>query len=87
MKYNLKEHPYIFLVIAATILVALSIVISALYKWNVFGIVAIVIAGVGFLILLGCLIYDIILFNRKKKQLEEKQDDNIKEETKTEDVK
>lgn len=68
MKYNLKEHPYIFMLLAALILLAGSIVLAYFYNWSIYSIIAIVIAGLGSAFLLYSFIYDLILFKKNKKE-------------------
>lgn len=68
MKYDLKEHPYLLLSLAALFMAVVSFVVAYLYNWSVYALVAVGISGVGFLILFGSFIYDLVLFRKKKKE-------------------
>lgn len=67
MKYSLKEHPYIIMLIVSLILVGGSILLTVILKGSPFGIVAIVIASLGTLFLTYSFIVDLLAFLKKKK--------------------
>lgn len=67
MKFNLKDHPYLFLALLALVCLIASIAIAVIYSWKMESIVAVVISGVGFIILTGIFIYDLVCFNKGKK--------------------
>lgn len=79
MKYNLKEHPHIFMVLVALVLVGCSITIAALYDWSIFAIIAIVISGLVFLVLTYTFLKDLFLFLKQKKEYENTLEDTEKE--------
>lgn len=75
MEFKWKEHPSIFLLLIAVIMLILSVVIAYLFQWRIYADVLIVIAGIA-CIVLGYGVYkDISLFKKKQKESEEKKND------------
>lgn len=68
MKYHLKDHPYLFLTLVVLALLIGSIVLGFAYNWSVYSICAVVLSGIGFLILLGMAIGDYHSFKKKYKR-------------------
>lgn len=75
MKYDLREHPYIFMVLVALVLLALSILIAYLYEWNGFAIIAIVLSGLGLVTLSYTFFKDLSIFLKQKKEMEQEEAD------------
>ena len=81
MKFHINEHPSIWLFLISLVILATTIVINVLYKWQIYTIVAIVLAGVAVVVLGYAMIKDLSDFSRKKSQYlashpEEKDDDD-----------
>lgn len=66
MKFNLKDHPTVLLFFISLVLLATVIVFGFLFKWSVFVIPMIVIAGLAVLVLGFSMIKDISEFSKKK---------------------
>lgn len=78
MKYSFKDRPYLFLALIALFMLIVSICITAMYDWSIYGIIAIIISGLGFLVLLFSFIYDLLTFNKEKNKNSKKEDKNDK---------
>ncbi len=70
MKYKLKEHLIVLLFAVSIVLLIGCIVIASLLEWDVYAIVLVVIAcaAVGFLTY--AFVYDLLEFNKQKKEYE-----------------
>lgn len=79
MKYKLSEHPYIFMVLVALVLVICSITIAALYQWSPYAIVAIVISALGFIVLSYTFLKDLSIYFKQKRKYEESIQEQKKE--------
>jgi len=73
MKYSLKEHPMVIMFALALLMLAVSLTLGVYKSFNVYSIIAIVIAGLGSIFLGYSFIYDLIEFKKKKKEFEGKE--------------
>ncbi|MFA6864868.1 MAG: hypothetical protein WCS04_03635 [Sphaerochaetaceae bacterium] len=73
MKYSLKEHPMVIMFALALLMLAVSLTLGVYKNFNIYSIIAIVIAGLGSIFLGYSFIYDLIEFKKKKKESEGKE--------------
>ncbi|MFA6624327.1 MAG: hypothetical protein WCS80_00995 [Bacilli bacterium] len=81
MKFNLKEHPMIFLVLMSVLMLIVSLYLGVTYHFNMYSVIAIVISGLGTVCLLGYTIYDLVDFLKKKEQYDKSQHNNDQDKT------
>ncbi len=82
MKYKLKEHLICVLFGIAILLLAGCIVIAALLEWSWPAIILVVIAVLAVGFMTYAFVYDLIDFNKKKKEFEKNGGSKSAEETK-----
>jgi preprotein translocase subunit SecF len=73
MKYSLKEHPMGIMFALALLMLAVSLTLGVYKNFNIYSIIAIVIAGLGSIFLGYSFIYDLIEFKKKKKESDGKE--------------
>lgn len=73
MKYSLKEHPMVIMFVLALLMLAVSLTLGVYKNFNIYSIIAIVIAGLGSIFLGYSFIYDLIQYKKKKKELDGKE--------------
>lgn len=78
MKYNVKEHPQIFLFLIAVFMLIISIIINVIYNWVIYAVFMVVLAGIAVLVLGYSFFYDLYLFSKKKKKYDEEHAGEIK---------
>lgn len=71
MKFKISEHPSVILFLVSLVILGVSIYINVLYKFAAYAIVAIVLAGMAVIVLGYTMIKDILLFEKKKNEIEE----------------
>ncbi len=73
MKYDLKEHPYLWALLCAFVLLAGSIALGYRYDWKVYAIIPIGLASLAVIILGYSFIKDLLDFEKKKEEWEKKE--------------
>lgn len=68
MKFNIKEHPQIFLFLISLFMLILSIVLNVIYHFAIYAIFMLVLACIASAVLGFAFFYDLYLFCRKKNQ-------------------
>ena len=64
MKYSLKEHPYLLLCLLAFLCLVISVFLGVMYGYKTPSILATVLSGLGFLVLLVLFIKDLHDFKK-----------------------
>lgn len=70
MKFNIKEHPQIFLFLISLFMLILSIVLNVIYHFAIYAIFMLVLACIASAVLGFSFFYDLYLFCRKKNEYE-----------------
>ncbi len=66
MKYRLKDHPYLFMALVVLLLLFGSIALGFVYHWSTYSVCAVVLSGIGFLILSGMTVFDYVSFKKRQ---------------------
>ena len=78
MRFRISEHPSVLLFLVSLVILGVSIFLCYLYKWVIYADVAIALAGLAVIVLGYSMVKDILLFEKKKREVEgkkEKDDD------------
>ena len=75
MKFRLQEHPSVWAFLGALVLLAASFALAYIYLWKIYAVIPIPLAGIAVIVLGYSLIKDILDFEKKKNELESKEEE------------
>lgn len=75
MEYNIKEHPFVILLLVAIGMLVGTVVLAYFNKWNIFSIIGICIASLAVIVMAYVFIKDLMIYAKQKREFEENNKD------------